>query len=235
MRPTVSSASPTKNAIQIGKPVNGSEPLPTVLSAAAVPPPEDARLRFADAPRTPPEVVAFCVFPELPTAAVAAPATPLVDAWVDDDVVLPAAVDPDVVAVPAAPLLVLAAWPVPAVTLDPAAPLAVLVVPLASLDFDSFEPVVDSFSFSPDSDLVEPVADSFSPPLNEVEPVVDSCSELWHEAEPVVDSFSPPLNEVEPVVDSCPPAWDPAETVIEPFFRWPGANARAETLPLAPV
>jgi|SRR5438067_6478134 len=106
MRPTLSSASPISKTTQTGNPVNGSEPLPTALSAAAVPPPVEARLRFADAPRTPLDVVAdFCVFAEPPIAVVAALATPpSVDACVD--VVFPAAVDADAVAVPATPLLV---------------------------------------------------------------------------------------------------------------------------------
>lgn len=76
-------------------PVNGSEPLLVALRAAAVPPPDEARPRLAEAPSTAPDVPdEVCDFVEAPTVLVATPATPLcVEAEGDVDV-FPAAVEP---------------------------------------------------------------------------------------------------------------------------------------------
>lgn len=177
--------------------MNGREPLlPTVPRAAAVPPPEEARLRFAVAPSAPPDVVVpFCVFTAPATPLVCEPEVALcVDAAVDVDAVVPAAGDVGEVAVPVTLVLV------PELVLAAAAPLAVLVVPVVS----------------PVPDCVEPDDDSFSWSLNEVEPV-DSFSLLWHDVEPLVDSCSPDFDPVEP--DLPAPAPDLAEPVVVCFFR----------------
>ena len=162
--------------------------MPTVFRAAAVPLPDEATLRLADAPSTPLDVDAdVCVFAEGAAELACEPDTPpCVEAGVDVDVdvLLPAA-EAGAVEVPAVVSpLVLADEPVVAPAPDVVEP----EVDSLSPDSDWFEPKVDSFSFSPDSDSFEPEVDSCSLLLNPVELLVDSLSPLWQVGESVVDS-----------------------------------------------
>ena len=109
-------------------PVNGNDDPLATAPKAAVPPPADAWACVAVLPRTPPDAAFDACVLAAPAALVSEPETPAcVDADVEVGSVLLDATDPPALTVPAATLLVPTPWPDRALTLEPAAPLALLV------------------------------------------------------------------------------------------------------------